>query len=50
MARQEIGKVQELMMISPQEQEQEATGEGDSSESQDLPAQQQASVSWNPLP
>ncbi|XP_047448267.1 kinesin-like protein KIN-14E [Mugil cephalus] len=43
MARQEIGKVQEMMMVSQQEQQQEAAGEGESPEDKDLSAQQQTS-------
>ncbi|XP_068994666.1 BICD family-like cargo adapter 1 [Embiotoca jacksoni] len=39
MARQEIGKVQEMLMVSPQEQP-EAAGEGESSENKGLSAQQ----------
>lgn len=49
MARQEIGKVQEMLMLSTQEQ-QEATGEAESLENKDLSAQQQTVVGWIWLP
>jgi len=43
MARQEIGKVQEILMISPHEQ-QEAAEENENSENKGLTAQQKAVV------
>ncbi|XP_042277167.1 kinesin-like protein KIN-14E [Thunnus maccoyii] len=44
MARQEVGKVQEILMLSSQEQQQEAAEEGVSSENKGLSAQQQTVV------
>lgn len=46
MARQEVGKVQEMLMVSSQEQ-QEAAEEGESSENKELSVQQQTVVGWN---
>lgn len=49
MARQEVGKVQEMLMVSSQEQP-EAAEESESSENKVLSAQQQTAVGWNELP
>lgn len=48
MARQEVGKVQEMLVVSCQQQE--AAVEGESSEDKGLSAQQQTVVGWNLLP
>lgn len=48
MARQEIGKVQEMLVVSTQEQ-QETTGEGENLEIEGLSAQQQTRVGSNLL-
>lgn len=49
MARQEVGKVQEMLMVSSQEQP-AAAEESESSENKVLSAQQQTAVGWNELP
>lgn len=46
MARQEVGNVQEMLMVSSQAQ-QEAAVESESSEDKELSAQQQTVVGWN---
>lgn len=46
MARQEIGNVQEMLVVSTQEQ-QETTGEGENLENEGLSAQQQTGVGLN---
>ncbi|XP_041642946.1 kinesin-like protein KIN-14I [Cheilinus undulatus] len=49
MARQEVGKVQEMLIVLSQEQ-QEATEEGESSENEGLPAQQTVACSDSDQP
>lgn len=46
MARQEIGTVQEILMVSSQQQ-QETAEEGESTEDKDLSTQQQTVVGWS---